>query len=132
MHPLNSLEDNPSKLRLLNDGLDLGDQVDINKRGNIEAADAADDAQVKADQVETGQVEVAEDSRAAELRDDVYLLQLQQGVEVEDVADEEVLEADDVEVVEGGELREGLQVEAVDGVEVLQVLVCEAELVECG
>lgn len=116
--------------RLLDDGLDLGGQGLVDEVGDVEAADAVDEAEVEDVDLEGAEVEVAEDAEAAELRQQSDLLELEDVVEAEGVADEELLEAADVEVVEGGQLREGLQVEAVDGQQVLQVLVGEGEVVE--
>lgn len=123
-------EDYGRELRLGDDALDLREQAGVDEGADVEAADAAEEAEVEAAEVDGGEVEVAEDAEPAELREQGHLLQLEQGVEVEDVVAKEALEAAEVQVVEGPQLREGLQVERVDGVEVLQVLVRERELVE--
>ncbi len=115
----------------LDDGLELGDQGGVDEGGEVEAADGgAEQAEVEGAELEGGEVEVAEDAEAGELAQQGDLLQLQQGVDVERVLHEDVLEAAQVQVVERGQLHERLQVEPVDGVEVLQVLVGERELVE--
>lgn len=115
---------------LLDDSLELRNQALLDERRDIEAADAAKKAKVENVELESAEVEVSEDTEATELRQKSDLLELEQGVDVEAVADEELLEAANVEVVEGGELGKGLEVEAVDSEKVLEVLVAEVEVVE--
>lgn len=124
------LDDDRAYLGLLDDGLDLGDERLVDKRADVEATNATNETKVEDVKLERAEIEVAEETEAAELRQESNLLQLEESVDVELVLDKQLLEATDVEVVEGSQLSESLEVEVVDGEQVLEVLVGEAEVVE--
>lgn len=114
------------------DGLDLGDQRSIDERAEVESTDVVDEAELESSKVEAGEVEGVEDAELTELEEHLQLLELEDGVDVEDVGREQGLEGQSVEVVLDGELLEQAQVEGVDDVEVAQVKGVEAEAVELG
>ncbi|KAJ8130962.1 hypothetical protein O1611_g2664 [Lasiodiplodia mahajangana] len=58
---------NSGELRLLDNGRELRGQAGVNEGGDVEAAEAVDEAEVEAAELEAGEVEVAEDAEAAEL-----------------------------------------------------------------
>lgn len=101
--------------------LDLGDQRLVDEGAEVEAANVVDEAEVQATELETREIEAVEDTNLAEGQEGLELLELQDGVEVEDVVLEQTREGVDVEVVDLAELSEELEVEAVDGSQVLDV-----------
>jgi len=113
--------------------LDLGDQRLVDQLAEVEAANDVHETQVEGAQVEAREVESVEDTNLSEGQEGLELLELQDGVQVEVVALEQVLEAVDVEVVDVAELSKEGQVEAVDGGQVLDVNGVEAvQVVEPG
>ena len=113
--------------------LDLGNNRGIDETAKVETADVADEAEVEGIEAEGGEIKAVEDTNLAEGKEGLELLELQDGVEVKDVALEEALEAEDVKVVDGAELGKQVQVEAVDGCQVLDVDRVEAaEVVDAG
>lgn len=114
------------------DGLDLRHQGSIDERAEVESTDVVDEAELESGKVQAAEVEGVEDAELTELEQGLELLELQDGVDVEDVGGEQRLKGQSVEVVLDGELLEQTQVEGVDDVEVAQVQGVEAEAVELG
>lgn len=112
--------------------LDLGHQGGIDERAEVESTDVVYETELESSEVEAGEVEGVEDAELTELEDHLQLLQLKDGVDVEDVGREQRLEGQSVEVVLDGELLEQAQVKGVDDVEVAQVKGVETEAVELG
>lgn len=117
---------------LSGNSLDLRDQGSIDERAEVESANVVDETELEELELEVAEVEGVENTELAKLEQDLELLELQDGVDVEDVGGEQRLKAESVEVVLDGELLQETQVERVDDVEVAQVQGVEAEAVELG
>lgn len=114
----------------LDDRGDLGNQRSINQRAQVEGTNVVDEAELEKLELQVAEVEGIKHAELTELEEDLELLELEDGVDVEDVGREQTLESQSVEVVADGELLEETQVQRVDDVQVAEVKGVEAQVVQ--
>ena len=106
---------------MLRNGGDLGNQRLVNDGAEVKASNTVDETKLELLELQGSKVELVEDTQVGKLEEGLELLELEDGVEVEDVVLEEALESQRVEVVVDGQGVQELKIQGVDDVQVLNV-----------
>lgn len=120
------------KLTTIGNGLDLATEGGVDELNKVDPGESIDDAEVEVAELQVTEVEVVEDTGLADEQQGVEGLELEEGVDVEDLGVEDVLEEEDVEVVSDMKVLEELQIEGVEALEVAQVNLVEAQVVQAA
>ena len=111
---------------MLRNSGDLGHQRLVNDGAEVKASNTVDQAELELLELQGSKVELVEDTEAGKLEEGLELLELKDGVEVEDVVLEQTLESQRVEVVVDSQGIQELEIQRVDDVQVLNVKGVEA------
>lgn len=109
------------ELTIVSNGLDLRHQGGIDERAKVEGAHVVDQAKVEDTEVERGKVKCVENTELTELNNGVQLLELEDGINIEDLCLEQTLEGQSIQVVIDGERLENGEVDIVDGAQVANI-----------
>lgn len=102
----------------------------FNELVKIDSSNTTHKTEVQRSKVQLCKINAVEDASSGNGQDCIELLKLQQGVQIEVVAIEQVLEYQHIEVIIATKILEHLQVHIVQLPEVVEVLLLEVEIVQ--
>jgi hypothetical protein len=119
-------------LTTIGDDLNLVTERGVDKLNQIDTGKAIDKTKVEVVELQATEIQNAKDTSLADTEEGVKRLQLEQGVDVEDLGVEEALEDEHIKVVLDLQVLEELQVESIETLEIAQVDLIKLQAVEAA